>query len=135
MKYAKSEVDEAMRTLKETLKPGDTVFTILRHVSRSGMMRHISLKLLRGDTPQDLTWLAARVLGDTMAPNNGGLKVGGCGMDMGFHIVFNLSRVVFRDGFKCVGDNCPANDHFNREKVRKGQLHSDPGYALKQRWM
>jgi hypothetical protein len=43
-KMNKKEIEqaEAKAALLKILKPGDTVNTILRHVSRSGMMRHIS---------------------------------------------------------------------------------------------
>jgi hypothetical protein len=34
---------EAIVHLREVLKPGDTVYTVLRHVSRSGMSRNIDL--------------------------------------------------------------------------------------------
>ena len=36
-----AERDEAIANLREILKPGDTVYTILRHVSKSGMSRVI----------------------------------------------------------------------------------------------
>jgi hypothetical protein len=28
-----------------------------------------------------------------------GIRVGGCGMDMGFHLVYTLSRALFDDGY------------------------------------
>lgn len=37
------ERQEAIERLREILKPGDTVYTIIRHVSRSGMQRSIQL--------------------------------------------------------------------------------------------
>ena len=38
-------------------------------------------------------------------------------MDMGFALVYGLSRTLYRDGHKCLGDKgktrCPSNDHSN----------------------
>ena len=42
MAKKEKERDEARERLLEMLRPGDTVHTILRHVSRSGMSRSIS---------------------------------------------------------------------------------------------
>jgi hypothetical protein len=28
-----------------------------------------------------------------------GIKVGGCGMDMGFHVIYNISKTLFNDGY------------------------------------
>ncbi len=139
-KLNKKEIErqEAIQSLLKYVKPGDTVYAILRHVSRSGMMRHISLKVHTPEGMQDITYLASKVLDDRIA-DDGGIKVGGCGMDMGFHLVYGLSYRLFRDqGFKCIGENCPANDHANppypKRKVN-GMVHSDAGYALMHSWL
>lgn len=112
-KQKQSERDEAIATLRETLKPGDTVTCVLRHVSRSGMSRLIDFYLIRDSETSRLTWSIARALDMTYDRNREALRVGGCGMDMGFHVVYNLSRVLFKDDFQCIGENCPANDHTN----------------------
>ena len=83
-----------------------TVYTVLRSVSASGMTRHISLKVAQGDDILDITYLAAQALGDKLHDKHGWntIKVNGCGMDMGFHLVYNLSSVLFagqeRAGYK-----------------------------------
>jgi hypothetical protein len=83
-----------------------TVYTILRRVSASGMTRHISLKVAQGGEIYDITWLAAEATGDKVSEVNGfpTLKVNGAGMDMGFHLVYNLSSVLYhgeeRAGYK-----------------------------------
>lgn len=134
--------EAAIRQLREMLKPGDTVKTILRHVSRSGMSRSISV-VVNGE---DVTYLAARAMGEKYPDRYDGITVGGCGMDMGFHLVYNLSRTLF-PVYDCTGSRydtpegakgCPSNDHVNsgpkRDDYRVGTAHSD-GYALHQRWM
>ena len=54
---------EAIEALREQLRPGDTVYTILRHVSASRMTRHISVVIMRENEPVDITWRVAGALG------------------------------------------------------------------------
>lgn len=83
-----------------------TVYTILRRVSSSGMTRHISLKIAQGGEIYDITYNAALALGEKLHDVNGfnTIKVNGAGMDMGFHLVYSLSSVLFhgqeRAGYK-----------------------------------
>jgi hypothetical protein len=120
------EKEKARGTLLEMVKPGDTIYTVLRHVSRSGMQRSISLFTNGEEGPFDITYFAARVLGGRVDQKNGGIKVGGCGMDMGFHIVYNLSYCLFPEGFKVEG--------IGRNGDTSG-WDTDGGYALKHRWL
>ncbi len=109
---------EFIEKLRETLKPGDTLHTVLRSVSRSGMNRKIDVYKLYVDDKGEIQkqWLSywiARAIGETFDKKMDCLSVSGCGMDMGFHVVYNTSRVVFAGGFKCSGAGCPSNDHSN----------------------
>jgi hypothetical protein len=138
---------ESARDLRKLLKPGDCVSTILRHVSRSGMFRRISMVIARDAEVIDITWDAARVMGDPVKQGgkyvqDAGMAVGGCGMDMGFHIVHNLSSKLFPDGFECIGRDsakhqyCPANDHANGDRDYTPHMHPNAGgYALLHRWL
>ncbi len=95
MTKKQTEREEAIGRLREWLKPGDTVFCILRHRSASGMSRTIALvKMVDGD-PQFLAFNAAVALGWRFDRQREGVKVGGCGMDMGFHLVYELASVLF----------------------------------------
>jgi hypothetical protein len=157
--------DEAIAKLRELLSPGDTVRTISRHTSRSGMSRSIS-PVVNGE---DVSYLVAPACGLSFDRKHGGVRMGGCGMDMGFALVYNLARVLFPDGHGCIGDgggvrsaHCPSNDHANGdrdytphtcgdpERQEDGELlfpllpdatgenehwHSDGGYALRHRWL
>ena len=139
--------NEAVSTIRllEKLKQGDTIYTILRHVSRSGMNRRISLLVGDGKAVTDISWDAAQAMGDPVKNRAGyvqdvGIEVSGCGMDMGFHLVYNLGRYLYPDGFECSGESCPSNDHFNDPKCKrstfKGKMHTgDGGYALQHRWL
>lgn len=99
-----TERDEAIARLREWIKPGDTVYTILRHVSSSGMTRYIDIIhiSITDEGKAGITWLgynAAAALGWKYTDDYYGIKVGGCGMDMGFHLVYTLSSVLFNDGY------------------------------------
>lgn len=133
---------EACDQLREWIKPGDTLYTILRHVSASGMTRAVSI--IRHDAedgPHDVSYLAAKAMGDTIDNRHDGIKIQGAGMDMGFALVYNLGRTLFRDGFECIGDDdararrCPSNDHSNGDRDYTPHRHSNGGYALRHRWL
>jgi hypothetical protein len=83
--------------LKDMLGDKPNVYTILRSVSASGMTRHISLKIVHKGELIDITYLASRVLGDKVSDKLGfnTIRVNGCGMDMGFHLTYNLSSVLY----------------------------------------
>jgi len=85
--------------LTHYVKEGSTVYTVLRSVSSSGMSRTLSLKVASEGKILDLTYYAGTVLDWPIVEVNGSraLRVGGCGMDMGFHTVYTLSRALFRE--------------------------------------
>lgn len=112
--------DEARAELRAILKPGDTVNCILRHVSASGMHRRISL--VTKDLRQ-LDWLIERAGWGKTRANKEGLVADGCGMDMGFALVYDLGRRVWPDG--------TPEPH----GTRNGAPDTDGGYALKSRWL
>lgn len=127
------EKQQAIATLREILTPGHTVYTMVRHVSRSGMSRNIDAYAFVADEDGNndgepirfyLTKLASRALGWPMARNDDGMRVSGCGMDMGFHLVYCLSSVLYPSD--AAGDT-------GNESERGGRR--DGGYALKQRWL
>ncbi len=133
--------DKAIEQLREIFPPGSTAYTILRHVSRSGMMRHISVI---GPNTEDVTFWVARAMNEKQDPRNGGIKVSGCGMDMGFHLVYGMSHTLYPSGYPCSGsrDTCRSAEH--RQGRRHGdapvpyspdETHTDGGYAVSQRWL
>ncbi len=98
-----------------------TVYTVLRHVSASGMQREISVVIPivspteydnTGDKPKLVqlhvrqfvhpSYLIAKLLGWRYTDKHGhnAVIVGGCGMDMGFHLVYMLSEKLYGDGYK-----------------------------------
>jgi hypothetical protein len=91
-------IEERKKDLKAWLKKGNyTVFCNLKHVSKSGMSRDIQFFTIVNNEPCYLTYSIAEVLGYKMKDNEG-LRVGGCGMDMGFHVVNSLSIALYCNG-------------------------------------
>lgn len=146
---------DACAKLREWLKPGDTVYTILRHVSRSGMSRDVSVVVFRGGSDLHPNWLVSQATGTRF--KRGGMRdaltIGGCGFDAGHELVYNLASYLWRDGFGCIGKGCPSKDHSNgdrnytphggdrpestpqSESPEINHWHRDGGYALRQRWL
>lgn len=120
-KQMQSERDAAIAELRATLTPGTTVYTVLRHVSRSGMSRDIDVYVMEGNEPRRITWTVSKATDIRYDRKAEALKVGGCGMDMGFHVVYNLSRALYDRGhaFACIGKDCPSNDHNNAYLVNR----------------
>lgn len=155
---AQQERDAAREELRAIVRPGDTVYCVLRHTSRSGMQRVIDLQVLTTDDSgrpwlRTIGGLAARAMGDRYDYQRGGVVVGGCGMDMGFHLVYSLGYALWPKGFGCVGERCRSNDHSNGDRdytphgapVVKSHWkaggravehwHKDGGYTLKHEWV
>ena len=110
MKISKQERQESINYLKDMLKEGDRLYTTVNHVSKSGMTRYIKTILIRDNKPLYLDYHISKVLDWPLNDKYNGIKVGGCGMDMGFHLVYTLSACLF--------------GHAN-----------DGGYKIKQSWL
>jgi hypothetical protein len=113
---AELERSEAIERLRK-LFAGDEkplIYTINRHTSASGMTRDISLIYSSSAGISNITYSAALALGWPLSERSGhrAIRVGGTGMDMGFHTVYTLSSVVYR-----------------------GHVDSDAGYLLEQQWL
>lgn len=127
----------ALKALREMLPPGTTVYCIVRHVARSGMSRRIDLYVMRDGAPRWISGYAAQVMDRRLGKQDDGIVIGGCGMDMGFALVAELSRELYPDGFECVNTKaeprkCPSNDHSNRVETK---FHKSGDYALIHKWM
>lgn len=84
------------KELKELLKKGDyRVYTILRHVSRSGMFRIIDCFVIVDNSPLWIGASVAKILGFKYDFDRQGIKISGCGSDMGYEIVYGLSCELY----------------------------------------
>lgn len=162
----RAEVAERARArLARLLTPGSRVYTTVNHAASNGMSRHISLVVpvlvdpdgtpltgpdaaagAPGVSPGifNITAAVGHLLGYRRSERTDGLVVSGAGMDMGFELVYQLSRELWPAGFGCIGPDCPANDHANGDRDRTVHLpgndaaqhwHRDGGYALRHRWL
>lgn len=137
-KSAQADRAFAIEALRELLPPGTTVQCVLRQVARSGMSRNIDFYVI---VDGDLRYLSAyfsRIYPGTLTDN--GFRVSGCGMDMGFVVVYHVARVLYPEGFPCCGrgqypDTCPSNEHGNGDQNYAPHAHSDGGYALRCNWI
>jgi len=116
--------EQAKKHLRKILKPGMTVYTILNHVSASGMSRSISLAIGgKNGEIEKLDYWVAKAKGEKIDQKHGGLKAGGCGMDMGFDLVYCLGQMLWPNGTK------------KPHGTRNGAPDKAGGYALKQTWL
>ena len=119
---ANKPTQEDIDQLKRWIEANNfTVYTVIRHVSKSGMMREISVVIPiikqttydnSGDTPKLVylhvqqfvhpSYTIAGLLNRSYSEKNGHNSVvcHGCGMDMGFDLVYHLSSVLYGDGYK-----------------------------------
>tara|TARA_Y100001938_G_C7761811_1_gene268944 strand:- start:52 stop:360 length:309 start_codon:yes stop_codon:yes gene_type:complete len=88
------------KQLKKLFPKGSTAFTLVTKVAPSGMSRHILVTGSgRKGHVQNVSWYIAEFLDYKYKPDTRSVFVGGCGMDMGFHLVYTLSSVLYDDGY------------------------------------
>jgi hypothetical protein len=105
--------------LKQWIKPGQTVYTNVNHVSRSGMLRNISAYIVTDGRIACIDWYVSIVTGRSKA-KDGSIKCHGCGMDMGFDLVYSLGHALWPNGTE------------TPHGTRNGEPDTCGGYALKQ---
>ena len=105
-KVTKAQKEEARAKLSDLLEPGDTIFTTLKHVSKSSMSRVIDLYVIKDNEPLRISY-SVGILAEGYDERHEGAKAGGCGMDMGYHLVHNLGYSLWPDGYVCIGKGCP----------------------------
>lgn len=92
------ETDVELLQLRKLAPAGSTIYTIVRDVSRSGMTRWISPIAIIDGEPHHLAAYASRVLGRKWR-NDQSVKCSGCGMDMGFELVYSIAQAIWGDGY------------------------------------
>lgn len=91
----------------ETAPEGSTIYVVQRSVSSSGMSRVLDLFVF---VDGEIRYLSALADDDRMPfkrntrSQHDGFVVGGCGMDMHFHIVYSINQAFRGNGyhFRCV---------------------------------
>ena len=145
--------------LRGLFPPGSKVFCTVTRVASSGMSRNIRAFAMipgtdtHGPEPRDVSDAVATVI--DARSGNGGVTMGGCGMDMGFALVYELSHALYPDGFGIECDSWPKGGRRRyrppskaaaARAVAKGYTFRgrngdtsgwdpDGGYALRKEWL
>ena len=112
------------KLVKWIRKTRPTIYFIIRHVSQSGMFRRISFYAIKDNKPVDLDCLIATMTHYQRDRHYEGLRVSGCGMNMGFAVIYDFSSAIFPKGFR----------YRKNESHRNGDpspIDKNGGYALK----
>ena len=80
--------------LDQLLNRKHEIYSIIRHVSQSGMTRHISFFIIRDNELWYIDNLISDYLDYKPNKNYSGLVVRGCGMDMAFSVVNHLQEAM-----------------------------------------
>jgi len=119
-------MENITKELKELLEKGNRiVYTKCNHVSNSGMFRLISCFVIVNNKPINIDWYIEKITNYKRDKRREGLRVSGCGMDMGFSVVYNLGSCLYPhgDGKTITGRNGDT------------EPETDGGYLLKQKWL
>ena len=130
IKYDELEKEILKKELIKLLnKAKRKVYCMVKHVSASGMSRDIDFYCFTHEKGKIIKhWLSYRIAGLLDYPFNDKrecVKVSGCGMDMGFSVVYNLGSYLFPkgDGKTITGRNGDK------------EPETDGGYLLKHEWL
>jgi len=110
-KITVAERVEIIRDLIAILPEGTTVYTVIHAVASSGMSRTMTVFAVVNGEVRNLNYRVAQ-LGIGTLTKNDQIRVSGTGMDMGFHVVYSLSRALY-----------------------EGTGSTDAGYSLNHRWL
>lgn len=119
------EREASIKYLCDVCPPGSTVYTLLAHVSRSGMQRQIRCFIVHDAVIVNITHHVARAIDRRLKLGrmHDTIVVGGCGFDAGFDVVQALSYVLH---------GMPT-----QKTTECGTDLNQPraGYTLKQEWL
>lgn len=106
--YYQQEIADCKKQLAHALKnaPKDAngkpvFYVVARHVSKSGLSRVLSVYYFetKAQAMFHLNYVAAILLELPMDRKYDGVKLSGCGMDMGFELVYRLADVATGNGY------------------------------------
>ena len=101
----------AKTCLNNLLNREQEIYCIIRHVSQSGMTRHISFFCIEANMPRFLDGYISNYLDYRMNKYYNALVVGGCGMDMAFSVVNHLQVQMSHD------KNCYWKEYNFRHRI------------------
>lgn len=95
----KEEKEKIKQSLLEIFEKNNHVYTVLYHVSRTGMSRRIRLYAIVDNKPIDITYRVAALL-DYKYEYDGTITIRGVGADVGLETVYKLSYKLYENGYK-----------------------------------
>ena len=111
---------QAIEYLRTFIKKGDVISTRVDSVAPSGLSRNIAFFCVdenycswtEKNKPRvrNISYQVAKALGYTYRPNSTSVHVKGCGMDMCWHSVHQLSYVLF-------GRDLPVSEALEEQRV------------------
>tara|TARA_R110000822_G_scaffold50685_17_gene132243 strand:- start:161 stop:532 length:372 start_codon:yes stop_codon:yes gene_type:complete len=99
---AENNVERVLKggVLKEYFPKGSTAYTTVTKVAPSGMSRHIKIMVaVNSNWIANLSHDVAKLLDMKYKDNTSSIYVQGGGMDMGFHLIYNLASELYGDGY------------------------------------
>lgn len=95
-KWAKEEIAKAQDALKGILSAGDNVYLVLKSKASSGLSRRMACLIIDVDVEgkqyiRNISRLVARATDNRYHKGEDAVGISGCGMDMGFALIYDLS--------------------------------------------
>lgn len=113
----KKETQKHIYKLQSIVYKTDTVYTVLQSVSSNGMSRRIKVLAIKDNQEDgkeiiDISYLVSKALEYRYNSKYNALVVGGCGMDMGYHVVSQIAQVLgYNTNGAQSGGNCYGLNH------------------------
>lgn len=130
-KMTDAQREEMRALLRKRIRPGAVLYTVVTHVAKSGMMRHIKVLQVRSGEIHNISRMVADALGRKFTDDNAVVSHG-CGMDMGFELIYCLGRALFPKG-----GSLAKTSYVRQHQAKKGGIAKeiDGGYLLVQQWL
>lgn len=90
------EID-AQNAIKKLIKPQDRVYCTVLRVAPSGRSRRMKFFIVKDGEILNITHIICNALSYKYS-TDGSMIISGCGMDMGFHVVYSLGSVLWPHG-------------------------------------
>jgi hypothetical protein len=119
----KLEIKTAKREIRKYVRPHTVVYTVLRRVNLFGTARWMDVFVMHRNRPLRLTYYVATLLDYQQSAKDCSMYVKGCGMDMGWHVVYSLGCALWPKGTR------------KPHGERNGVPDSYGGYAFKHLWL
>jgi len=124
MKRNEEDRQKAVEYLRSILNCGDTIYTEVLHVSRSGMTKEIKTLIARKNEIINISQAVAKATQNKFS-NRKCVRIPGWNMDMGHALVYDLGRVLFPSG----------NGKYTINRNGDPKPETDGGYCLNQSWL